>query len=55
MEQINKKMNKIDQIMLEKQFHLEERQKLEEELSEEKQNMLNRLAQFLHSDKTYNK
>ena len=43
MEQINKKMNKIDLIMLERQFHNEERQQLEEELSEEKQNMLKRL------------
>ena len=55
MEQINKKMNKIDKIMLEKQFHNEERQYLEEQLSEEKENMLKRLAEFLHSEKSYSK
>ena len=31
MNQINKRMNRIDHIMLEKQFHNEERQKMEEE------------------------
>ena len=55
MEQINKKMNKIDRILQERHFHNEERIQLEEQLSEEKLNMQNRLAQFLHSDKNYSK
>ena len=55
MDKINKRMNKLDKIMLEKQFHNMERQKLEEELNEEKQVMLNRLSKFLHSDKDHTK
>jgi len=55
MDKINKRMNKLDKIMLEKQFHNMERQKLQEELNEEKQVMLNRLSKFLHSDKEHTK
>ena len=55
LEKINKKMNKIDQIRLEKQYHSEERKKKEIELNGEKEIMLKRLEKFLHSDKNYRK